>query len=121
MVDDDELVLETAMAAVESLGHHAVGAPNGAAAITRLQSDNSIDLLLTAVVMPGGISGHDLARWVRTNRPTLPVIISSGYNNERPETSPELTAIPFLAKPYNRHQLAQTIQRLLTANEPTIG
>ncbi len=115
VVDDDELVRETTVATVESLGYDVVAAGGGAEAITRLQDDHGIDLVLTDVVMPGSHNGYDLARWIGTHRPHVRVVLCSGRVSRRPAPDPELAALPFRPKPYTRHQLQQRLSALLAA------
>ena len=66
-----------------------------------------IDLLLTDVVMPDGMNGLDLATQVRTRFPTLPIILTSGYNDV---VSSDSTTFPMLRKPVPYDELYRAIR-----------
>jgi two-component system cell cycle sensor histidine kinase/response regulator CckA len=71
-----------------------------------------IDLLLTDMVMPEGVSGRELAETLRARKPSLKVIFTSGYSSEVMGES-SLGDIRFLQKPYPPPQLAQTVRECL--------
>ena len=62
VVEDDELVRQNVLHQLADLGYHVTGAENGAKALHILKADESIDLLFTDVVMPGGMNGRQLAK-----------------------------------------------------------
>ena len=64
----------------ESQGYHVLTASNGKEAIDLLANRNSIKLLFSDIVMPGGINGCELARLATENNPELKVILASGYS-----------------------------------------
>ncbi len=78
VVDDDDAVRATTADVLAGLGYGVLQAPNGKVALDLLESDRTIDLVLTDVVM-SGMSGPDLAREVRASRPLLPIVFISGY------------------------------------------
>ncbi|MDB4746567.1 response regulator, partial [Verrucomicrobia bacterium] len=73
-----------------------------------------IKLLLTDVVLPEGMTGLELAEKLRATRPDLPVIVSSGYNNE-PATANrgDVAEMMYLPKPYTIVDLAETVRKCL--------
>ena len=75
---------------------------------------NSIDLVLTDVVMPGGMSGRELAVKLLATHPRLKIIFTSGYNVE--ETNTDFFrrgGAAFLQKPYTRIDLARAVREVL--------
>ena len=72
-----------------------------------------MDLLLTDMVMPGGVSGAELAHQLRQRKPDLRVIYSSGYSTEIVGKSFSENDPVFLAKPYRPPQLAQRVRKCL--------
>jgi two-component system cell cycle sensor histidine kinase/response regulator CckA len=75
-----------------------------------------VDLLLTDVSMPRGLSGRDLAEKLRQVDPRLPVIFSSGYSQEMIERNDGADqGATFLSKPYNPVQLAHSVRHALDA------
>ena len=79
VVDDDSAVLSTTAAILKNIGYSVLQAESGTAALALLDSNQSIDLLLTDVVM-APISGPELARRVEELYPYLPIIFISGYS-----------------------------------------
>ena len=114
VVEDDEDVRALVNATLEDLNYQVISATDGPSALEILLSDRHIDLLFTDVVMPGGMSGLQLAEHARNCRPDLPVLLTSGYNEEFIGASPAFGAnLPLIRKPFRRRQLAETITKLL--------
>jgi CheY-like chemotaxis protein len=90
---------------LEELGHTVFSASSAAEALTLIGQKDDIDLLITDQAMPG-MSGSELAKAVRRDRPDLPIIIATGYA-ELPEGPAR--AIPRLAKPFFERDLAEAI------------
>jgi CheY-like chemotaxis protein len=79
-------------------------------------ADNAdrIDLMLTDVVMPGGMSGRDLAGKLRVSHSNLRIIFTSGYNVEESNTDFfRQGGSAFLQKPYTRTDLAKAVRECL--------
>ncbi len=116
VVEDDDEVREVTLKRIESLGYAVVEARTGLEAVQRLESREPVQLVLSDIVMPGGMTGYDLARWVALNMPKTQVILCSGYNEEesRGDVSSSVRAVTVLGKPYNRDQLARALSGALT-------
>lgn len=115
VVEDDPAVLSIALRVLKKLGYQVVSASCGTEAMEVWgKHQDSIRLLLTDVVLPGGMSGIEIAERLRAQRSNLPVIISSGFNNEdMPESlerSPEVKSLP---KPYTIAELGNTVRDCL--------
>ena len=113
-VEDNPDVRRIVAAQLAELGYSVIEAANGEAAIGILGRGEPIDLLFTDVVMPGGMTGYDLARAARTLRPDLKVLLTSGF----PKTTTEDERRPgefshLLIKPYRRAELAAKIRAVL--------
>ena len=75
---------------------------------------SAIDLVLTDMVMPGGMSGRELAARLYANHPRLKVIFTSGYNVEEAKTDFfRRSGGVFLQKPYTRADLAKAVRNVL--------
>lgn len=114
LVEDDALVRTYASGMLNSLGYKVIEAGDGQAAYEIIKSGQSFDLLFTDVVMPGGMTGKQLADKARLIRPSLKVLYTSGYTesvsvNEGRLDSGEL----LLSKPYKLSELAQKIRLAL--------
>lgn len=114
VVDDEDPILTTTARALERLGHEAVLAKDGDDAGARFAADpTSIDLLLTDVMMPG-IDGIELARRLRTQRPDLPVIVTSGFGEPGDLDDVGGSAhVSFLPKPYTLEALTVHVEQAL--------
>ncbi|PZQ64675.1 MAG: hypothetical protein DI570_04395 [Phenylobacterium zucineum] len=108
LAEDDDQVGAVVEDMLADLGHRVRRTRDAAAAVKVLKAREPIDLLLTDVIMPGEMSGVELARTAVELCPDLPVILSSGYTGEV-LTAAEEAPWPLLRKPYGPDQLAQVI------------
>ncbi len=119
IVEDEPILREMARDILESCGYRIVEAPSGKAALTVWnEHGGEIDLLLTDMMMPGGVSGVELAEQLLRNHPGLQVLFTSGYTAN--EISPEVlarTGARFLQKPYSHADLAKIVRKCLDKNE----
>jgi CheY-like chemotaxis protein len=86
------------------------------------QNTRQVDLLLTDMVMPEGVSGVELAEKLLAAQPGLKIIFTSGYTAD--EVSPEVlsrTRAQFLQKPYNHASLAKAVRNCLDKNAVANG
>jgi signal transduction histidine kinase len=112
VVEDNAEVLELAVTTISDLGYRVLTASDGPSALDIVQGDESIDLLFSDVVMPGGMNGFELINRARAIRTDLKVLVTSGYANvHRPGT--DRLEVPLLLKPYRRGDLAQCIRMAL--------
>lgn len=111
VVDDDEAVRLHAERVIASLGYRVLSAPSGEDALALVESAAPVDVLFTDVIMPGGMSGGELAERVCQIRPEMPIVFTSGHNAD-----PKVAAIlrregaAMLPKPYRRSGLAEMLQ-----------
>ena len=108
-VDDDPLIAMSTVEMLEDLGHQVIGATSGRHALDILRSEQPIDLMMTDHMMPG-MTGLELAAATRELRPSLPVLLATGYA-ELPEGAQ--LDLPRLAKPYHQDQLRDRLDQLL--------
>jgi len=109
LVEDDQLVREFAEAQLKAAGYTVWVAGNGRQALSILDNTPQVDLLLTDVVMPGGMNGKELADLVRKRRSGISVILTTGYADGALQDDVALAAEPVLMKPYRRHELLKLI------------
>ena len=116
IVEDDDLVRRYVVTQVQSLGYRTFAAGNASEALTIIDEGAKIDLLFTDVVMPGSISGWQLAVEARRRRPALKVLYTSGYAKIDMSRDGRLdTDVLLLAKPYRKVDLAKMIRTALAA------
>lgn len=109
-VDDDDLVLRNTVAMLEDLGHQAFAAGSAEEAL-RLLERESIDLVVTDYAMPK-VTGVQLAQAIRARRPSVPVLLATGYAELDDGVADDL---PRLAKPFLQQHLATAIGELANA------
>ncbi len=109
VVEDDPDVREASVALFDALGFRPLPVESGPAAIEVL-AHHRPDLLFTDVVLPGGLSGVELARRVRAMHPRLPVLLTSGYTGD--DLGP-VDDFPILHKPFRARELRAQLQALL--------
>ncbi len=112
VVEDEPALRSLVKNILEVYGYSVIEAAHGKEALVVWQKNkNTIDLLLTDIVMPEGISGIDLAEMLRKDEPELKVIFTSGYSAELFKGKQTLIeGRNFLPKPYQPRLLAQTIR-----------
>jgi PAS domain S-box-containing protein len=114
VVDDDQIVRATVASMLEDFGYTVLLAQNGSEALAILESGTKVDLLFTDVVMPGTISGRQLAERAIETVPTLKVLFTSGYTENAIVHNGRLDAgVELISKPYRREQLAAKVRRVL--------
>jgi PAS domain S-box-containing protein len=114
LVEDDELVRAHVEAQLRSLGYAVVSVTTGTEALAALVEGHGFDLLFTDVVMPGGMSGLELAQHARGLCPDLPILFTSGYSEDHIGRHRSLhPGKELLRKPYRRQDLALAIRAVL--------
>jgi PAS domain S-box-containing protein len=107
LVDDDALVSTGTAAMLEDLGHTVIEAHSGVEALGLLRSGARVDLVITDHAMPG-MTGLELARTLRQDRPDLAVILATGYAEIVLGEGDDLP-VPRLTKPYRQEDVAAAI------------
>jgi signal transduction histidine kinase len=113
VVEDNDKVREATISRLESLGYTVLEAKTGPEATTLLQSGEPIALVFSDIIMPGGMTGYDVTEWVRSMRPEIKVVLTSGYSDVPLAASEAVRAIKVLGKPYTREQLAYALREAL--------
>ena len=116
LVEDEALVREHVAQQLRALGYRVTTADSGAQALEVLHRGEYFDLLFTDVVMPGGMTGPELATHARRLRPHLRVLFTSGYTEDTIVHHGRLDpGVALLEKPYRRRELAEKIRLTLDA------
>jgi signal transduction histidine kinase/CheY-like chemotaxis protein len=115
LVEDDPVVRKLARAVLDRQGYQVVDAECAASAIQRWEENHArFDLLFTDLIMPGGMTGGQLAEELTKRQPNLKVVFTSGYSNEIIHRQLKLDASRnFVAKPCSAFELAAAIRRCL--------
>jgi CheY-like chemotaxis protein len=99
---------------LRELGYRILDAAEAAGALKILESEAPIDLLLTDVVLPGALTGRDLAEAAKQLRRGLKILFSSGYTQSSIDHQGKLDpGVEFLPKPFRRAELAAKVRAVL--------
>lgn len=113
IVEDEPMIADIAEATLREAGYHVRVAHDydqGLAAFEELLADGGIALVFSDVVMPGTRNGLALAQEVRARAPEVPVLLTTGYNDEMALQGPQPEALDVLGKPYRRSELVNRVQ-----------
>ena len=113
LVEDNQQVAEVAMALLAEHGHAVIPVSTSDEALARLHGDGAFDLVFSDMVMPGELSGLDLAHRIQAQWPALPVLLATGYSDAANRATEE--GFTLLIKPYQPEALLAAI-RSVTAD-----
>jgi PAS domain S-box-containing protein len=114
VVEDDALVRNFVITQLRGLGYRTIAAADSPAALQHLENGEQFDLLFTDVIMPGGMTGRQLAEAIVKRRPGLKVLYTSGYTDNAIVHHGRLDeGVLLLAKPYRKTQLDLMVRRAL--------
>ena len=121
VVEDSDDVLELANEILTGAGYRVSTARNAeeGLALFREAEPGTFDLLFTDLVMPGSMNGMRLAEEIAKIDPDLPVLMTTGYNEELVVTGPERPSRDVLGKPYRRAELLDRIRQALNSRGQT--
>ncbi len=115
VVDDEEALLELAEELLLDMGYRVLTAGNGLQALDVLTKEPNIDLMISDVIMPGGINGYELAERAMTDYPELKVLLASGYTEKIASSEKHKRfSLNMLAKPYSQAELAEKVRQMFT-------
>ncbi len=110
MVEDDEAARDSIAGLLRREGYRVLPAPDHRLALSHLESDQPIDLMLTDIVMPDRVNGLALGRMARLRRPQIKLLYLTGYDIPGMENE---ALGPVLRKPFTNGELVAAIERLL--------
>jgi signal transduction histidine kinase/CheY-like chemotaxis protein len=110
MVEDDPLVATVLIPALEKAGHRVTACNSSDDARRLLERGATFDVLFTDVVMAGAMNGAELAQWCAEHRPSLPVLVATGYMAQQIDGRFDV-----LRKPYTVDALLLALARLVAA------
>jgi two-component system, cell cycle sensor histidine kinase and response regulator CckA len=114
LVEDEPILRELAHAVLADAGYKVLDAEQSSEAMALWRNhQDDIDVLLTDMVLPGGVTGRELAAQLRQQKPTLKVIYTTGYSQDLLDSQEE--PVNFLQKPYPPEVLMRTVRTCLDA------
>jgi signal transduction histidine kinase/ActR/RegA family two-component response regulator len=117
LVEDNEALAQVTAALLQGHGMRVQRAAHAAEALQHLVPPHDFDLVLSDVIMPGEIDGLMLARQLRRDQPTLPVVLVSGYS----DTAAQALDFKVLRKPCTEDELLQALVQALAPVRPPQG
>jgi PAS domain S-box-containing protein len=119
IVEDDDRVRRLTATRLKELGYRVLEANHGAAALAILAATPGVEIVFSDLVMPGGMSGFDLARQVRETYPHVHLILTSGYSAElMNQADIAQLDLQVLRKPYRQAELARAFRAAFSRPGP---
>jgi PAS domain S-box-containing protein len=116
VVEDNDSVREVASAMIEEMGFETVTASNGHEGLKIIDEQRDIDLVLSDVIMAGGMNGPELALKAMKLRPELKILFMSGYAPGSVRQMQDLPdTIELVNKPFTRNDLSEKVKKALAA------
>jgi len=112
VVEDEFLVRDYVVDQLRDSGFTVVAVGDATKAMEVLTTNPSVGLVFTDVTLPGKLDGFDLVKWIRSQKPSLPVVITSGGHNAD-KAAEVCKGESFVTKPYDLNRLINCFRRLL--------
>ena len=119
VLDDEEMLAETACSYLGSLGYKTIKVTNAEDALKVLENNPEIDLLFSDVIMPGAMNGYQVAIEAHAAYPSLKILLTSGFTGKNESTAngdaeyvASLTS-SLVPKPYSLNDLARSVRNIL--------
>ncbi|CAM4298291.1 hybrid sensor histidine kinase/response regulator [Citrobacter portucalensis] len=109
VLEDEDDVRQTLCEQLHLLGYLTLEAANGEQAMHMLAASSEIDILISDLMLPGGLSGVDVVNHAQAHYPQLSILLISGQDL-RPAHNPALPDVALLRKPFTRGELAQALR-----------
>jgi CheY-like chemotaxis protein len=114
LVVEDELMVRMPIAEyLRDCGYNVLEAGNASEAIATVDAEGPVNLVFSDIRMPGQMDGVALAEWFQAHYPSVPVLLTSGYNGGRAVSALSATRNRFIEKPYSQTQVERRIAALL--------
>jgi CheY-like chemotaxis protein len=115
VVEDDDRVRKLTITRLQMIGYQVLEASDGPTALDILTQDQPVDLVFTDLIMPGGMSGREVAARAWQLKPGIKVLLTSGYAEELVYGSDlERAQLKVLRKPYQHSDLVATLREVLS-------
>jgi PAS domain S-box-containing protein len=115
VVEDDGDVREMLVEMLEHLGCTVMAAESGPQALAMLEKGAAVDVVVSDVLMPDGMSGFQLAEQIRARLPHLAIVLTSGMAGSTTTAEAAEDNLPVLRKPYRFEDMSQAIEAAIDA------
>ncbi len=113
VVEDDERVRRVSAGRLRELGYNVIEAADGRQALDLLAQHDDVDLIFTDMVMPGGLTGGEVAAQAQARNPRIKVLLTSGYAEPDVVRRSSIQCSAWLRKPYSKQALARKLREVL--------
>ena len=120
LVEDDGEVAALTADMLAQLGYGVTRAASATDALGAIANGRNVDVVLSDIMMPGGMSGVQLAHEIRRRRPDMPVVLTTGYPGTDARRA-EAEGIPLVPKPFRLEDLAATLGSVLGGKRAPAG
>ena len=121
MVEDDSRVRQLTIKRLKLIGYQVLEASDGPAALEILKRGDAVDLVFTDLIMPGGLSGREVAIRARELKPGVKVLLTSGYAEELVHGDDlQREQLKVLRKPYQQADLVAALRDVLGNESPVL-
>jgi CheY-like chemotaxis protein len=116
LVVEDEMMVRMPIAEyLRDCGYTVLEAADASEAIATIDAEGPVSLVFSDIRMPGKMDGFGLAEWFQAHYPSVPILLTSGYNGGRDLPLDPVSRARFIKKPYSQMQVARQIAALLDA------
>jgi CheY-like chemotaxis protein len=115
VVEDETMVRMPIAEYLRDCGYNVLEAADASEAIATMRTEGPVSLVFSDIRMPGKMDGVGLAEWFQSHYPSVPVLLTSGYNGGRNLPVDPISRTRFIEKPYSQTQVARQIAALLDA------
>jgi PAS domain S-box-containing protein len=114
VVEDNPQLRKLSLRRIQLLGYRVLEADSGPTALEIIEGDEKIDLIFSDVIMPGGMTGYELALRAKQRHPAIKVLLTSGYDAEQEAAQGSAAnELRVLRKPYKQADLARALRDVL--------
>jgi len=114
VVEDDESVRDVASHMLQTVGYEVITAHNGSSGLREYKTNPDVDLIFSDVIMPGGMTGVELATKILELSPELPILLATGYaEKELKDKLINHKNVVLVAKPYDTNELPDLINSMM--------
>ena len=114
-VEDEQLLGDLMSSALTTFGFDVLTLENARSALHHMETDATVDLLFTDIILPGGMDGAELAARARALRPEMPIVYASAYRSAS-DIDPLVPRSIFVPKPYDPIDLCALFNRIAVAH-----
>lgn len=122
IVEDDESVLELAVNMFEFTGYSVLTANNAASGIETFRNHPEIDLIFSDLILPGGVTGIEMAKTILNEKPGTLFLLVTGYSDKGKallQKTQQMPNVEFIAKPYDIDAVTEKVDAMIAERPVT--